>query len=375
MFNSADKTYEAMPKSLSTSNVLTLVGRVEDYYIAKNLKEFKIILHGGEPFLWELDRFKAFFERINLSRKKNMNIVVSIQTNLFKINKELLLLLDEHNVKVGVSIDGPQNQHDKFRVTHNGKPTYRKIMDNLSNIIDAGFGHCIGGFLTVSDPTIPAHDYFEWIKSLPIKNVNVLWPIEFNYNHTPWEYYHLAEEQYLVSPVYGRWFSELFNIWWANDNPAIAIRMFYEIISNMLGSKRHSDSIVNDQLSMCVVNTDGSFEYHDYFRAFKDSAVKTGYNVNTNTFADLENDHIIKMLFSLKDFLPSNCTDCKHKLICGGGFLPGRMENHIADFKTNNSVLCYDYYYLFDTITKALSGSANKKELAGNDYSSSLLLK
>lgn len=131
--------------------------------------------------------------------------------------------------------------------------------------------------------------------------------------------------------------------------------MFYEIIGNILGSKRHSDSIVNDQLNMCVINTDGHFEYHDYFRAFKDAAVKTGYTVFDNSFTDMENDHIMKMLFSLKAHLPSNCQSCKHKQICGGGFLPGRMENEILDFERNNSVLCYDYYFLFETVKQILS--------------------
>jgi uncharacterized protein len=360
MFNLEDKSYQQMPKNLSIETLLKLMDRIEEYYLLKDLKEFRIILHGGEPFLWGMENFKKLLDRINRSKARSINLVVAIQTNLFKLDRELLRLFDQHNVSIGVSIDGPKSQHDRYRVTHNGKPTYQKIMENLNTIIDLGFSRSIGGFLTVSDPTVDPAGYFEWIKQLPIKNVNVLWPIEFNYNNTPWDFYHMEEDDYLRSPIYGKWFSELFRIWWLHDDPHIAIRMFYEIISNILGSRRHSDSIVNDQLNMCVINTDGSFEYHDYFRAFKDSAVITGYNIVDHSFIEFENDPIMKMLFGLKDHLPSNCQTCKHKLICGGGFLPGRMEVEILDFKRNNSILCYDYYYLFETVKTFLPQNSPK---------------
>jgi uncharacterized protein len=357
MFNLEDQTYRQMPKNLSIRTVFKLIDRIEEYYLLRDLKEFRIILHGGEPFLWGIDNFRNFFDRIDLSKKNGFNIVVAIQTNLFKLDTRLLELLDQNDVSIGISIDGPQTQHDRFRITHNGKPTYQKIMTNVGTLIDRGFSHRIGGFLTVCDPGIEPDEYFEWIKLLPVKNVNVLWPIEFNYNNTPWDFYHLTEDEYLRSPKYGQWLSRLFRIWWEYDDPTIAIRMFYEIITNIIGSRRHSDSIVNDQLNMCVVNTDGSFEYHDYFRAFKDHSVTTGYNVFDHSFMNMEEDTVMKMLFSLKDHLPSHCTDCRHRSICGGGFLPGRMENDIVDFKSNNSILCYDYYYLFETVRQFIPGT------------------
>ena len=137
-------------------------------------------------------------------------------------------------------------------------------------------------------------------------------------------------------------------------NPDIFIKSFYEIITLKLGAVSHSDSLVNDELSMFVVDTNGAIEYHDYFRAFKDKSIKTDYNIFKNTISGFESDEIFDKCIKLKNQLPDSCTNCRQVSICGGGFLPGRMKSNIKDFSVNKSVLCYDQKYFFEQVESIL---------------------
>jgi uncharacterized protein len=357
MFNLEDSTYKKMPKNLSIETSLVLIDRIAEYMRLNSLKEFKLVLHGGEPILWPMENFHALFHKIEKVNNTGLRIRVSLQTNLYKLNWEALDLLYNNKVTIGVSIDGTKEQHDKFRLTHNNKPTYDKIMSNLEKIMNSKYARMIGGFLTVADPETSADEYFQWVTELPVTSVSVLWPIAYNYRNTPWSHLGISEEEYIQSPHYGKWFSDLFQIWWKNDNPKIYIRLFYETIGALMGSKRHGDSLVNDCLDMVVVNTDGAVEYHDYFRAFKDSAIETGYSILRNTLSEVESDRVVQLLLNLGKHLPLACSGCDHKDICGGGFLAGRMETHVSDFTINNSILCYDYYYYIETVKRFVTNS------------------
>jgi len=68
---------------------------------------FTLIFHGGEPLLLGVQKFMKFLSYSSRAFKAN-NIVYNfgIQTNLTLINKELLTILHDFDVSVGVSFDG-----------------------------------------------------------------------------------------------------------------------------------------------------------------------------------------------------------------------------------------------------------------------------
>ncbi|WP_394391096.1 anaerobic sulfatase maturase [Shewanella woodyi] len=51
-----------------------------------------------------------------------------LQTNGILLNKEWAIFLKQHDFLVGLSIDGPQELHDMYRVTRSGKPTFVLVM-------------------------------------------------------------------------------------------------------------------------------------------------------------------------------------------------------------------------------------------------------
>ena len=359
MFNLGDMTYLGMPKYLDIETLQDFVDNIYAYLAQKQQLKFQLVLHGGEPFLWPLDSFKAIFEYVSARNSPAATIEFSIQTNAFQINWDLMDVLRHYKIPIGISIDGPKSLHDHYRVDHANKPTYDKIFRNVQAMFERGYGDIIGGFLTVANPRIAPQEYFDWLLTLPVKNADVLWPIEYNYLNTPWAAYDTAEADYKLAPKYGQWFAKLFDIWWEHDDADVYIRSFYDVITSFLGGKNHGDGIVNDQLNMFAVNTDGSIEYHDYFRAFKNESVKTGYHASKDSMLTIEQDALFQQFFRLGDFLPAACTGCHLSDVCGGGFLAGRMSDSIHDFAINKSILCHDQYYFFDNAKRKIVSQLN----------------
>ena len=60
--------------------------------------------------------------------KPNQRIENDLQTNGVLLNEEWAAFLKEHRFLVGLSIDGPRELHDHFRVNKGGAPTFDKVM-------------------------------------------------------------------------------------------------------------------------------------------------------------------------------------------------------------------------------------------------------
>jgi uncharacterized protein len=358
MFNLADKTHLRVPAHLSIEAALRTLDRIAAHLDAVQDPEFRLVLHGGEPTLWPLANFEALLSRVEQLREGGLNLHVSMQTNAYKIEPKLLPLLSEHKVSVGISIDGPAISNDRFRTDHSGRGSYDRVMANTHAIITAGYQHLIGGFLTVAQPEMDPSIFLAWVAQLPVRRADVLWPIEFHHANPPWEAGNA--DCYAQSPRYGQWFAELFALWWQRDDPSIYIRLFYQIIERMLGSRVHGDGIVNDEAPLFVVNTDGGIEYPDYFRAYTDRGSRTAFNVFHNDLDELSNDAGFSYCLSLKDHLPKDCRSCPQVDICGGGFLPGRMMPGEWP-PQRKSVLCADQLYFFSHVQSVIGPSVARR--------------
>ncbi|MCP6756848.1 anaerobic sulfatase maturase, partial [Klebsiella pneumoniae] len=50
-----------------------------------------------------------------------------LQTNGTLLDEDWARFLREHSFLVGLSIDGPQDVHDRFRITKHGEPTFDRV--------------------------------------------------------------------------------------------------------------------------------------------------------------------------------------------------------------------------------------------------------
>ena len=87
----------------------------------------KLIIYGGEPLLHPslLKKLILFIEEI--SRISNKRILVSLGTNGVLLNTEFANFLNEHAIKVCISMDGLKRAHDANRLFKNGKPSFARL--------------------------------------------------------------------------------------------------------------------------------------------------------------------------------------------------------------------------------------------------------
>jgi len=84
--------------------------------------------HGGEPTLLGLDYFRRIVALQRKHRPAGRRIVNGIQTNGILIDDEWGRFLAEAGFAVGLSLDGPRELHDRYRVTRDGRPTFEKAL-------------------------------------------------------------------------------------------------------------------------------------------------------------------------------------------------------------------------------------------------------
>jgi uncharacterized protein len=346
MFSLADRTFERVPREMPVATALQFLDRLAEYLPLGS--HFGLVLHGGEPTLWPVAHFKVLLERVEQMREQGIDLDVVMQTNGLRIPHDLPPLLSQHGVQLGVSLDGPQPRNDTFRVLHSGAGSYDRVMKSLELLHRQGHGGLVSGFLSVANPDIPPEEFLTWVDGLPVRRLDVLWPIEYHYGEPPWM--GGSVEQYMASPRYGTWFADLFDLWFARDDPDLYIRVFFDALSIMGGGTRHSDSLVNDHVDILVVNTDGGIELPDYFRAARDGGSRTPYDVRT-PLSVVEQDSTFSQLARLGELLPDDCQGCPHRRVCGGGFLPGRLGGPEQRLD-RRSVLCFDHYALFSRMAR-----------------------
>src|SRR5437764_9785223 len=127
---------------------------------------FAVVLHGGEPLLLGEQKLKNGLKCLRRALP-NERVPISIQTNGALITNELLEICSEFRTTLSVSIDGPEEVHDQFRLTHRGESSFEKTRRGISLLRshhDANF--LFSGTLTVINPDYRPEYVYSLLKKL-----------------------------------------------------------------------------------------------------------------------------------------------------------------------------------------------------------------
>lgn len=104
-----------------------LEAHIKQYTEGQDATEVVFTWQGGEPTLLGIEFFEKVLELERKYKKPNQRIENDLQTNGTLLNDDWGAFLKKNNFLVGLSIDGPQQLHDEFRVSKEGKPTFEKV--------------------------------------------------------------------------------------------------------------------------------------------------------------------------------------------------------------------------------------------------------
>jgi uncharacterized protein len=90
-----------------------------------------LMWHAGEPLIAPLTFYQEAFELIRRFNTRGVSIVHAIQTNGMRITQPWCDFINEHNIHMGVSLDGPQHMHDRNRIDRAGQGTHARVLQGL----------------------------------------------------------------------------------------------------------------------------------------------------------------------------------------------------------------------------------------------------
>lgn len=120
--------YGHLPQHVMSEELLERFTR--EYIEAQTSSDILFTWHGGEPLMRPLSFYR---KAVELQRRYagGRRIDNALQTNGTLLTDEWCRFLKENHWLVGISIDGPQEFHDEYRLTQSRKPSWLKAMNGI----------------------------------------------------------------------------------------------------------------------------------------------------------------------------------------------------------------------------------------------------
>jgi len=355
VYNREDSTWKNKPAAMSDDIFHACVDRIREYCARSGQRAVNIVFHGGEPCLVGAERLSKWWTYAAERLGEGLRVRFTIQTNGTLLNEEWIEVFRRHEITVGISVDGPQEVNDQFRVDHAGRSSYDKTINGIVLARDAGIRLYL---LCVVQPGQDGLRIHRFLMSLGVNRISYLLP-DHSYEALP-----QAPQFYGETPC-ADYLIPIFEDWWRNAEVDTRIGLFWSISRLILGGDDDSDIFGNRALQTVFVETDGGIEGLDVLRVCENGMSATGLNVMHDGFDRLRDVPLHGPSIFSKLELPTDCRGCSEQNTCGGGYLPHRYsKQRLFD---NRSIWCADILHLFGHIRGRLGvspeGTAKRREL------------
>ncbi len=332
---------------------------VLDAYIGQLLSsqrdadEVVVAFQGGEPTMMGLDFFRRVLEREAHHAAPGQKILNTIQTNATLIDDDWAAFLKEHDFLVGVSIDGPREMHDAFRVDKGGKPTFDRVLAGL----DALKRHDVEwNALTTINAANQDHgaEVYRFLRDDLGATFVQLIPIVERVEPVV-----ALRHRNRLSPAlsaYGRFLIDIFEEWARHDVGDVFVQMFDTALAHWLGM---------EQAGMCVhARTCGdavALEHNgDLYSCdhYVDPEYLLGNIAQGKTLLQLVDSPQQRAFGQAKlDTLPDYCRKCDVRFACNGGCPKDRFIA-TPDGEPGLHYLCAGYQMFFRHIDQPMKVAA-----------------
>lgn len=335
MYNLGDKTYKNQPKVMTKETIKNIYKRIIEHCEEHNIKNFGIVLHGGEPLLAGQKYIEDFIAIGNKMSEGKIAFKYGLQTNGILINKEIVNSLEKLKIHIGVSLDGPKDLNDKYRFYHNGKGSYDDVIKGIKILLNNNSYRDRLGILSVMNINLNPIKAYQHIKELNVKGGDFLFPYG-TYDNPP-----LGKEENVENTYYADWLIKIFDKWYdENEETRPSIRLFGDITTSLLGNDIMADYLGNKNNEVLVIETDGTMEAVDGLKSCGNGFTKTGANVNSYSINQALDTPLAKLYHYSHKHLCKKCKLCPINETCGGGDLANRYSTEKGF--DNPSIYCSD---------------------------------
>jgi serine-type anaerobic sulfatase-maturating enzyme len=321
--------------------------------------EVTIAWQGGEPTLMGLDFFRRSVELAD-RYADGRRIAYTIQTNGTLIDAEWAKFFREHGFLVGISIDGPRELHDAYRVNKGGNGSFDQVMRGLAFLQEGGVEYNTLTTLHAAnaDRTLDVyrflrdecgsrfHQYIPIIERVDDDGAWSSWRDRPLYTQTGTR----VSSRSLTAEQYGRFLIEVFEEWVRHDVGEVYVQMFDVALANWVGAPAglcvHSETC---GLALALEHT-GDLYSCDHF-------VEPAYRLG-----NIREQHLLELVASQqqqrfgqdkRDTLPRYCLECDVRFACHGGCPKDRFLE-TPDGELGLNYLCAGYKAFFHHVNRPM---------------------
>jgi len=204
-----------------------------------------------------LDFFRNAVKLQRKYRRLGQEITNAFQTNATLIDSKWAEFFKENSFLIGVSIDGPEDIHNRYRVDSSGRGSFVSVMKGVKNLRKYNVDHnalvCITNIST-EDP-LYIYDFlkkhFDFIQFIPVvEEKNFKKEVPFQKDAKKWaadknrKHSELVTEWSVTPEGFGTFLNRIFDSWVQNDVGRVFVQIFDYTLANRMGY----------HVALCVLN-------------------------------------------------------------------------------------------------------------------------
>ena len=293
--------------------------------------------HGGEPTLLGLNYFRTIVKLQHKHCPSNQKIINGIQTNGTLLDEAWCSFLAREGFAVGLSLDGPQEIHDQFRLTKHQMPPYESTIRGYQ-LLQKYRVHtdvlCVVNAYNVQFP-LQIYRFFKQIGAQSLTFLPLVEPLQSTNSG--------VTSISVPSDAWGHFLCVIFNEWRDQDIGQVTIRMFEEAIR----------AAFNQEHTLCIFRPIcgdiPALEYNGDVYSCDHYVNRDHYlgNIMQSPLVTLLNNPKQRAFGTAKSAtLPRYCQACEVRTMCNGGCPKNRILK-TPDGELGLNYLCRGYKRFF----------------------------
>jgi uncharacterized protein len=275
---------------------------------------------GGEPTLMGRGFFDLAAQYQARFGRAGQVVGNGLQTNGILIDESWASFLRDARFLVGLSLDGPQHVHDRYRRFKSGQPSWERVVHARDLLLNTGVE--VNALVVVTDYSARfAREIYRFHKENGLAHMQFIPCIEADPTGSG------TIAPYSVSPeAYGNFLCELFDLWindFRYDQPTTFVRWFDSVFYTYVELPAPECTLLEICGDYLVVEHNGDVFSCDFFVAPEWCLG----NVMTSALSDLLNLPLQNSFGTIKAQLPKECYECLWLKHCRGGCPKERERN------------------------------------------------
>jgi len=311
---------------------------------AHDAPEVTIAWQGGEPTLMGLDFFRRSIDVERKHMKPGMAVLNTLQTNGTLLDDDWCEFLHDNKFLVGLSLDGPREMHDRYRVDKAGNPTFDRAVKAVRLLQKHTVDFNVLCTVNAANGDHPLDVYRFFRDSLGVEYLQFI-PVVERVSERGFQEGEAITGRSVQPGQYGRFLIAVFDEWVRRDVGRMFVQQFDGTLMAWL----------RGQSSLCVFRRtcgEGVALEHNGDVYSCDHFVEPGYllgNIRDMPLAALAGSRAQRDFGQRKARLTRQCRECPVRFACNGD-CPKHRFTRSADGEPGLSYLCPGLKMFFEHV-------------------------